>query len=166
MANRSIAEVLKTHEEFVKSIEAQLESAGKPRPVERDFFLQQKEKKLGAMKARLSQAEKDKAAMIARMDSEMTALSKRIERFEKEIEGDRKNLVARPGDDGRDGSVVPERPIRDIRGIGEVMAARLSENGITRPSEVATMDRARLATVLGTSEERAAEFIAEARRLR
>ena len=166
MADRSIAEVLSAHDEAVKSIEAQLESAGRPKPVERDFFLRQKEDRLGAMKERLSRAEKDKEAMLARIDREIAALSKRIDSFAREIEDDRKHLDTRPPNDGPGGPATPERPIRDIRGIGEVMAARLRENGITRPSEVAAMDRARLATILGTSEERAAEFIAEARRLR
>ena len=43
---------------------------------------------------------------------------------------------------------------------------RLKEHGITKASEVARMDQARLAEILGVSELRATEFIKAAKRLR
>lgn len=52
-----------------------------------------------------------------------------------------------------------------IKGVGPVLAARLSQAGITRLTELATADQARVAEILGTSSERAAAFIEAARRL-
>jgi predicted flap endonuclease-1-like 5' DNA nuclease len=166
MANRTIAEVLKTHDEVVKSIESLLESAGKPKPVSREIFVKQKEAKLTSMKKRLIAAKKDREAMIARMDREIELLNKRIGKFEKEIENDRNNL---------DDPVVPVTPvpvdrparptIRRIRGIGPANEEKLRAHGITKVSQVARMDKARLAEILGISEVRAVEFIKAAKRL-
>jgi predicted flap endonuclease-1-like 5' DNA nuclease len=168
MANRTIADVLKTHGEVVKSIEAQFESVGKPKPVSHDFFIKQKEKRLGSMQARLGQAKKDKEVVIARIDREIEGLNEQISRFEKEIEADRKNLKDRPVpvDPGPGPVLRPDRnSLRRIRGIGEASENRLKENGITKASEVARMDKARLAAILGISEVRAAEFIKKAKLL-
>ncbi len=55
--------------------------------------------------------------------------------------------------------------LRKIRGIGEVSEKRLKESGITKVSQVATMDKARPAAILGVSEVRTAEFIKAAKRL-
>jgi predicted flap endonuclease-1-like 5' DNA nuclease len=169
MANRTIAEVLKMHGEVVKSIEAQFEAPGKPKPVSHNFFLKQKEQRLTSMQARLTQAKADREAVLERIDRQIEGLSKKISLFEKEIEADRKNLKDRPVPvDPDPGPVVrPERDsLRRIRGVGEATEKRLKENGITRASQVARMDKARLAAILGISETRAVEFIKEAKRLR
>ncbi len=161
MANKTIAQVLKMHDEVVKSIEAQLESAGKPKPVSQELFLKQKEKRLGLMQARLVQSRKNKEVVIARVDREIMALNEQIKRFEKEIKADRKNLKDRPVPV----DPVDSHPLRRIRGIGEASEKRLKENGITKVSQVARMDKARLAAILGVSEVRASEFIKAAKRL-
>lgn len=169
MANKAIAQVLKMHDEVVKSIEAQLESAGKPKPVNRSIYLQQKEKRLGLMHARLVQAKKNKEVVIARVDREIAALNEQIKRFEEEIKADRKNLKDRPVPvdpvPGPGPRPVDPHPLRKIRGIGEAFEKRLKENGISKVSQVARMDKARLAAILGVSEVRAAEFIKAAKRL-
>ena len=167
MANRTIAQVLKMHDEVVKSIEAQLESAGKPKPVNHDFFLKQKEERLEAMQARLGEAKKDKQAVIERIDDQIAGLNKRIESFAKEIKADRKNLKDRPVPVDPTPIGRPDRlSVRRIRGIGVESERRLREHGITKASEVARMDRARLAEILGISEVRAREFIAAAKLIR
>lgn len=174
MANRTIADVLKIHDEFVKSIEKQLDESRKPRPVNRNFILRQKEDRLTAMRGRLASAEQEKQALIDRVDREIAGLQKRIERFQKEIEADRKNLERR--DPVTPEPVTPEpvtpeprRPgrvsVREIRGIGEASEARLRAKGITEAGQIARMNKSELAEILGVSEERAAEFIREAKRL-
>ena len=166
MANRTIAQVLKIHDEFVKSIEAQFEAGGKPKPVNRNFHLKQKEKRLGAMQARLASAEDEKRAMIERVDREISGLKKRISAFEKEIEADRKNLERGPTPRDPDGGGGRRRvPVREIRGIGEASEARLRARGITEAGQVARMEKAQLAEILGISVTRAAEFIKAAKRL-
>ena len=167
MANRTIAQVLKMHDEVVKSIEAQLDAAGKPKPVTHNFFLKQKEERLAAMRARLGDAKKDKQAVIEGIDNQITFLNKQIESFAKEIEADRRNLKDRPVPVDPTPVPRPDRlSVRRISGIGEVSEVRLKEHGITKASEVARMDKARLAEILGVSELRAAEFIKAAKRLR
>lgn len=52
-----------------------------------------------------------------------------------------------------------------IKGVGPVLAARLSEAGITRFTELAGTDPERVAEILGTSPERARAFVDAARRL-
>jgi hypothetical protein len=56
-------------------------------------------------------------------------------------------------------------PLTKVRGIGDTYANRLKESGITTVAELASTEPGRLANVLGISEERAAGFIEEARRL-
>jgi predicted flap endonuclease-1-like 5' DNA nuclease len=164
MANRTIAQVLKMHDELVGAIEARLEAAGKPKPVEKDYFITQKEERLADMKARLEEARQDREAVIERIDVQIAAHGKRIENLAKEIEQDRKNLDDRPVPDD---PTPPNRPdrfsVRNIRGIGEVAEARLKENGITETTQLARMNKDRLAVMLGISEERAAEYIKAAR---
>ena len=105
--------------------------------------------------------------MIARIDREVAVLQKQIKNFETEIKADRKNLETRPQPVGPGRRERPAQPsIRKIRGIGEVSEARLKAKGITRASEVARMDKAQLAEILGTSEDRAAGFIADAKLIR
>lgn len=167
MANRTIAQVLRMHEGVVSSIEAQLESAGKPKPVNKDFFVKQKEERLSMMLARLNEAKKDKQAVVERIDHQIAVLDKQIAGLAKEIETDRNNLKDQP---------VPVDPdptrglgrlsVRRIRGIGEVAEARLLEHGITKSTEVARMRKAQLAEILGISEQRAAEFIKAAKLVR
>jgi len=97
MTVRTIAQVLKTHDEVVKAIKIQIASAGKPKPVKRDHVVKQKEQKLKSLQARLAGAQQDKQALIARMDKDIALLSKRIKNFEEEIKADKKNLKALPG---------------------------------------------------------------------
>ena len=56
-------------------------------------------------------------------------------------------------------------PVREIRGIGEASEARLRARGITEAGQVARMEKAQLAEILGISVTRAAEFIKAAKRL-
>jgi acetolactate synthase small subunit len=56
-------------------------------------------------------------------------------------------------------------PVTKVRGIGDTYATRLEESGITTVAEMASTEPGRLAEVLGISEERAAGFMEEARRL-
>ena len=166
MATRTIAQVLSMHDEVVKAVKAQLEAAGKPKPVQRNFAVKQKEQRLKSMQARLADAEKDKRAVIARMDKEVALLNKRIKSFEAEIQADKENLKTRPAPDRPDSPVRPAQPsIRKIRGVGEVFAVRLQENGISKASEVARMDKAKLAEILQISEGRAAEMIKAAKQV-
>jgi predicted flap endonuclease-1-like 5' DNA nuclease len=166
MANRTIAQVLKLHDKVVDSISTQLDSAGRPKPVDQAFFINQKTERLGAMKARLDDAKRDKQEVIKRMNLQLETLNKRIERLEAEIDADKRNLENRP---------VPVDPtprrrdrlsVRNVRGIGEVAEARLKENGVTTTTQLARMDKARLAAILGVSEVRAAEFIKAAKLIR
>lgn len=166
MPNRTITQVLKLHDEVVKSITSQMESAGKPKPVEKEFFVKQKGERLELMKARLEEAKKDKQLAIKRMDRQITTLNKRIDGFAKEIDADKKNLENRP----EPVDPTPSRPdrfsVRNIRGIGEAAEARLKEKGITKTTQMARMNKARLAGILGISEDRAAEFIKAAKQIR
>lgn len=175
MANRTIADVLKIHQEFVKSIEERLEPGGKPKPVTRKSILRQKEGRLSAMQARLASAEQEKRALVERIDRQISGLQKKIQRFEKEIEADRKNLDRqrepdrpdpdRPDPDSPDPRRPDRVPVREIRGIGEASEARLRAHGITDAGQVAKMKDAKLAEILGITKERAAEFIKAAKRL-
>ena len=61
------------------------------------------------------------------------------------------------------GLVLP--PLTKVRGIGDTYATRLKESGITQVAELAATESGRLAEVLGISEDRAAGFIEEAKRL-
>jgi predicted flap endonuclease-1-like 5' DNA nuclease len=166
MPNRTIAQVLKLHDEVVSSITAQLESAGRPKPVDKDFFVKQKEERLEVMKARLDDAKKDKQSVIKRMDLHIDTLNKKLEGLAAEIEVDKKNLENRPVPV----DPTPTRPnrfsVRNIRGIGEAAEARLKENGITKTTQLAGMDKARLAAILGISEDRAVEYIKAAKLIR
>ena len=166
MANRTIAQVLKLHDKVVKSISTQLDSAGRPKPADQAFFIDQKIERLGAMRARLNDAKKDKQAVIKRMDLQVETLNKKIERLAAEIDADKRNLENRPVPV----DPTPRRPdrlsVRNVRGIGEVAEARLKEHGITKTTQLARMDKVRLARILGVSEERAAEFIKAAKLIR
>ena len=128
MANRTIAQVLKLHDEIVGSITTQLESTGRPKPADQEFFVKQKEERLKVMKARLDDAKKDKEAIIKRMALQIRTLDKNIESLEAEIEADKKNLENRP----IPVDPTPHRPdrwsVRNIRGIGEIAEARLKDN--------------------------------------
>lgn len=170
MANRTIAQVLKLHDELVSAVETRLEAAGKPKPVDKDFFVTQKEERLAAMKARLEEARADRQAAIERMDGQIAALGKRIEGLAKEIEDDRKNLENEPVPDDPTRPNRPTRPgrfsVRNIRGIGEVAEARLKDSGITTTKQLAEMNKDRLAAILGIPAEKAAEYIKAARLIR
>lgn len=176
MANRTIAQVLKMHDELVSAVETRLEAAGKPKPVDKDFFITQKEERLADMKARLEEARTDRQAVIERIDGQIASLGKRIEGLAKEIEDDRKHLDNEPVPDDPNRPNRPNRPtrpdlpdrfsVRNIRGIGEVGEARLKDNGITTTKQLAEMNRERLAAVLGITVEKAAEFIKAARLIR
>ena len=170
MANRTIAQVLRMHEELVSAVETRLEAAGKPKPVDKDFFITQKEERLAGMKTRLEEARVDRQAVIERIDGQIAALGKRIEGLAKEIEDDRKNLENEPVPDDPNRPNRPGRPgrfsVRNIRGIGEVLEARLKDNGITTTRQLAAMDKDRLAAILGISAETAAEYIKAARLIR
>lgn len=164
MANRTIAQVLKMHERLVSAVETRLEAAGKPKPVEKDFFITQKEERLAGLKTRLEDARKDKQAVIERIDRQIAGLGKRVDGLAREIEADRKNLENRPVPDD---PTPPNRPgrfsVRNIRGIGAVAERRLKENGVTTTKQLARMNKDRLAAILGIPVEKAAEFIKAAK---
>lgn len=170
MANRTIAQVLKMHDELVSAVETRLEAAGKPKPVDKDFFITQKERRLADMKARMEDARTDRQAAIERMDGQIAAIGKRIEVLAKEIADDRKNLENEPVPDDPNRPTRPTRPdrfsVRNIRGIGEVAEARLKDNGVTSTKQLAEMNRDRLAAILGIPVEKAAEYIKAARLIR
>lgn len=164
MANRTIAQVLKMHEKLVSAVETRLEAAGKPKPVEKDFFITQKEERLAGLKTRLEDARKDRQAVIERIDRQIAGLGKRVDGLAREIEADRKNLENRPVPDD---PTRPNRPgrfsVRNIRGIGAVAERRLKENGVTTTKQLARMNKDRLAAILGIPVEKAAEFIKAAK---
>jgi len=64
-----------------------------------------------------------------------------------------------------DPAAFPGRTLAEVSGIGPTLRARLEENGITHPAEVASMETARLAELLRISESRASTIIDNARRL-
>jgi predicted flap endonuclease-1-like 5' DNA nuclease len=64
-----------------------------------------------------------------------------------------------------DPGAFPGRTLAEVSGIGPAFRARLEENGITHPAEVASMEAARLAEILQVAEGRANSLIANARRL-
>jgi len=64
-----------------------------------------------------------------------------------------------------DPAAFPGRTLAEVSGIGPTLRARLEENGITHPAEVASMETARLAELLRISERRASTIIDNARRL-
>ena len=164
MANRTIAQVLKMHDEVVSALEARLEAAGKPKPVDKDFFITQKEQRLAEMKARLEDAKSDKQAVIERIDRQIAVLGKRIEALAREIEADRKHLEDRPVPVDPTPVNRPDRfSVRNIRGIGEVAEARLKDSGVTTTKQLAEMNKDRLAAILGIPAEKAAEFIKAAK---
>ena len=43
MTQRTIAQVLKNHDEVVTAIKTQIEAAAKPKPVKSDYFVKQKD---------------------------------------------------------------------------------------------------------------------------
>ena len=100
------------------------------------------------------------------MDRQIATLNKRIVGLAKEIETDKNNLGNRPE------PVDPVQPrpdrfsVRNIRGIGEAAELRLKENGITKTTQLARMNKTRLAAILRISEVRAAEFIKAAQQIR
>ncbi len=173
MANRTIAQVLKMHDVLVNAVETRLEAAGKPKPVDKEFFITQKEQRLADMKARMEDAKNDKQAVIERIDRRIAALGNRIEGLDREIAADRKNLERGPAPNDPTRPDRPTRPdlpdrfsVRNIRGIGEVMEARLKDNGITTTKQLAQMNKDRLAAMLGVPVERAAEYIKAAKLIR
>jgi hypothetical protein len=64
-----------------------------------------------------------------------------------------------------DPRAFPGRTLAEVGGIGPVFRARLEANGITHPAEVASLEAARLASILEISEIRANVLIENARRL-
>lgn len=164
MPNRTIAQVLKMHDELVGAVEARLEAAGKPKPVDKDYFISQKEERLADMKARLEDAQKDKQVVIERIDRQIADLGKRIEGLAMEIDADRKNLENRPVPVDPTPVERPDRfSVRNVRGIGEVAEARLKDSGVTTTKQLAEMNKDRLAAILGIPADRAVEFIKAAR---
>lgn len=59
----------------------------------------------------------------------------------------------------------PERGIREVPGIGDAFAGRLTQANITTANQVAEMEPARLGQLLGLSEERAKVLVENAKRL-
>jgi predicted flap endonuclease-1-like 5' DNA nuclease len=167
MTARTIAEVLKTHETVVQAIKEQIGSAAKPKPVKRDYAVKQKEHRLKGLQGRLVGANKDKQALVARIDKEIAVLNQQIKGIEEEIKVDKKQVQDPPAPVGPDRRERPGRSsVHKIRGVGDVMAARLKEHGITEASQVARMNQAKLAEILSISEEHAAKLIVEAKRVR
>jgi len=63
------------------------------------------------------------------------------------------------------GGLVPIRTIEEVSGIGPASTTRLADVGITDLGKLAAAEPAYVAETLGVSEERATEFVKEAKRL-
>jgi hypothetical protein len=64
-----------------------------------------------------------------------------------------------------DPRAFPGRTLAEVGGVGPSFRARLEENGITHPAELASLEAARLAEILRISESRASTIRENARRL-
>lgn len=96
------------------------------------------------------------AASAARFESEIKLREERITEL--------RNLQAQYQQAGG-GRPEREADLEDITGIGPVAAERLRTAGITSVKALSRTAPARIAEILGTNPDKAAEFITEAKRL-
>jgi predicted flap endonuclease-1-like 5' DNA nuclease len=163
MAGRTIDEIITLGSEARQRIREAMSAASSGRRIDPNLAIKELDRVIAAQGERLEATRAAMARSASRFENEVRVRETRIaelrslrERFE-----GREPVVP----------VEPEPPappagpggLRDIRGIGRVAEDRLRESGITTIRELSEAPPARIAEILDASEERATEFVREAR---
>jgi predicted flap endonuclease-1-like 5' DNA nuclease len=164
MAGKTLQELIKRQDEARLQAKNALSTVSTGKTIDPKEAARELDRMIAEQGARVEVTRAAQVASNLRFETEIKAREQRIAELT-ELSEQYKRGTSKPTHPNRPTRPAGRGRLQDVNGIGAVAEKRLEEGGIDTLDALSKAPPAKVAELLGVQEERAAVFVAEARRL-